>query len=406
MVFNFKTIKTMKKYLVLFAVLVLFWGCSEDNCTDPDDYDYTKIKIVGLFDLSGENSGLGTACKDAVRNTVSDLKAQYEAAGLPKDIELVIEDTQSDSEKSLEIIKRHYTEGNTVFIGPEDDASISAVEKYVKSKNIFLISCGSTSLEYAEKDNIIRLSCNDGIESEALAYLMKRTEIDAIVPCYADNMQNREYYANFKETVSGFGKDFSGSIFTPVVFKISDAETETVSKIRAKMIDAVDKYPTGNVAILYLNSENSDNIFSKVVEDKLFFSVKWFGNSTLLSFIEKTQNSLIKEFASEVELTVPKVAVNVNYLDDVYEEDTDFEVLACADASNILVNSMAKVYKGDISVLKSLVESESQKYFGYTGNPVLDKNGDREFGVIDFHRFSETGNSKVGTYDSRLNVIE
>ena len=130
------------KTLVLFLILILTVGLVWPLVAQEKKETKEPIKIGAMFAITGGASNLG----EPERNTAVMYVEKINAAGgvLGRPIELIVEDTEGNETKTVNIVKKLITKDNVVaIIGPSRSGTTMAVIPIVEQYKVPLISCAA-----------------------------------------------------------------------------------------------------------------------------------------------------------------------------------------------------------------------------------------------------------------------
>ena len=151
-------------------------------------------------------------------------------------------------------------------------------------------------------------------------------------------------------------------------------------------------------------------LFVQASTDPVFSSVKWFGGDGVVFSNALISNSVASSFALTTQFFVPNFGlpqqVNPNLariaasIKSKTGTDPDAYALSVYDAMWViaLTESSFPKYPVDFATLKSVFQSQADRYYGITGPVILNAAGDRSIGSFDYWGIVNLG----GTYQWKL----
>jgi branched-chain amino acid transport system substrate-binding protein len=389
----------MKKIRVLLISILLIastgLGCiGSPEETSPESGDIT---IGALLPLTGNLESIGQASQTALEVSQEDINGYFSGLGSEKNVEIVVKDTESDPEITLEKLRELDEMGIKIVIGPQASEEAEAVLEYATENGIVLISTASTAPSLAiPDDNLYRFVPDDTNQGAVLATLMEEDNVTAVVPVYRDDVWGSELTDEVKTNF----ESREGTVLEGIAY---DADNENLSteieKLNDEVTSATTEYGNENVAVFLASYSEATEIFSLAQDYSALSDIKWYGSDGIALNEELIRDNDSAAFAAEANIMTPIYG---------YEEENDRYMaiesrveeklgrlpetyaLAAYDALWIATFvDLDSVPESDESI-RLAMNTLTDTYFGVTGWTKLDENGDRENWDYDIWTISET----------------
>ena len=345
-----------------------------------------RIKIGGIFPLTGDLSDLGKENRIATELGVADFNDHLVGLGEPWSIELVSEDSETSPAIALEKIRVLNAKGINIIIGPETSANVREVKDYADSNNMLLVSCCSTAPSLAiAGDSVYRLIPDANNEGPALAKLLDHEGIEVMIPMYRNDAWGRDLS---ESTINSFegreGQVGEGIPYDPESLGFS-AKTSLLAQEVQKHVD--DRGPE-KVAVLFLGFGEIVEFMKSASEHDVLDDVRWFGPGANAKERGLVDDPIGLDFSTNVQFTTVQVAVSDN---QIYRhvQDHVFGVLGRApstyvhpsyDAPWIVGLAMLETQSTDVDMIKRILPRIAENFDGATGGMegiILNDAGDR-----------------------------
>ncbi|KXS45073.1 MAG: branched-chain amino acid transport system substrate-binding protein [Methanolobus sp. T82-4] len=389
----------MKKIRVLLISILLIastgLGCiGSPEETSPESGDIT---IGALLPLTGNLESIGQASQTALEVSQEDINGYFSGLGSEKNVEIVVKDTESDPEITLEKLRELDEMGIKIVIGPQASEEAEAVLEYATENGIVLISTASTAPSLAiPDDNLYRFVPDDTNQGAVLATLMEEDNVTAVVPVYRDDVWGGELTDEVKTNF----ESREGTVLEGIAY---DADNENLSteieKLNDEVTSATTEYGDENVAVFLASYSEATEIFTLAQDYPALSDIKWYGSDGIALNEDLIKDNDAAAFAAETNIMAPIYG---------YEEENDRYMaiesrveerlgrlpetyaLAAYDALWIATFvDLDSVPENDKSI-RLAMNTLTDTYFGVTGWTKLDENGDRENWDYDIWTISET----------------
>ena len=393
---------------------------SEVVIPSPSDSKQT-ITLGALLPLSGSSSSLGESQNAALQIAVKDVNDYFSKKGSNYGVGLVIEDTQTNPETSLEKLKILAKKGISIVIGPSTSAALQAVQDYANKNDILLVSPSSTSPTLSMgNDNVFRFVPNDIHQAQAISRQMWNDGIRMVIPFWRTDVYGNDLVKAVKDSFRDLGGIVAddGVGYTPHTTEFSASLNrinfliweQDLRSLNSKVNQAIAQYGANKVGIYLVAFDEVAPIFIQAQSHPLLEAVRWYGSDGSV-----LNNKLIRN------VEAAKFAVKTNFLNPIYgvDDDNDGSFKRVESQIHDKIERIPRSYASvayDIFWVAALTENDTKvthdfnylkrtfvriadSYKGITGNTTLDNVGDRKYGDYDFWaiRINDGGGSGIGS---------
>ena len=355
-----------------------------------------NLTIGALLPMSGSYNSQGSPDRLVLEKAKEDINkffSRYFASAPVTNV--VYEDTRSDPETALAMMKLLHKEGINFFIGPYTSAELEATKPYVDSTDITVASISSTAPSLAVPDRIFRLSLNDTMQAQALAKMLESQGIVRIVPIYRNDTYGRELYEALNHSFNGTVE--SGVSYSPNAREFSVA----LDKLDAEVEDAIALSGKERTAVMMISFDEAADIL-KNAHGKAISSVRWFGADSVANNPVISDDPKAASFAENVSLTASVTSLDLAEVDlvylDVFMKDME-KVLGSRPTTHSIaaydalwMYAYAYMNQGwNASGVADAFPKVSSNTFGFSGMIGFNDLGDRSYGDFGFYRLAKEG---------------
>lgn len=286
---------------ILAAVIIFI---STAWCASTSQNSAEKNLTVGaLLPLSGDSDNHGISAQMALKVAEKDINRLLSNLGRTIRVSVVVKDTGTRRETTLQALKELQAQGIRIMIGPEESQSLAHVREYANENGIILISGSSTAPALAiENDTTFRLAPDDATLAHLLVVMMQRDGIRVLIPLVRRDLWGDDMLKSTK-------KDFelmAGSMQEAVRYDSMTSNFSVVlSLLRSRVAEAVESNGTKAVAVYISAFDEIVSIMCQAADDPVLSNVRWYSND--LSAVAVSQNQ-----------TAAKFAVSTNFLSPVF----------------------------------------------------------------------------------------
>jgi branched-chain amino acid transport system substrate-binding protein len=372
-----------------------------------------KDFVVGaIIPFTGSFSSIGKSVKVALEKAEYDVNKHFEGMNSSSHFNLLMANSKSTPEDSLEAIKQLHSFGAKIIVGPAFGATVNAAKEYADANNITLISYSSTSSSLSiEGDNLFRLVPDDTYQGKIVAEKMIKDGIKVIVPIWRGGLYGSDLY---KSTTSYFkklgGEVEEGINYKPYTGKFATSLhrinflmwNQELEKLNAIVSNAIKKYGANSVGVYVISFDEITPILiqSTLYED--LGKVRWYGADKIAQNHQITKNVDSALFAMKTNLSNPLYTIDseskkLHDLEEVLEKqlhevssitysalayDSYWIAALSLDKNNTSYhNSNENLTNSFKQIILETAESFDE---GITGKIKLNKAGDRIGGNYDF----------------------
>lgn len=401
-----KTLQNISGILLAFLLILSISCKKEDSCEGG------VIKVGVLLPLTGSGSSQGECGNEAIKIALEDINQYLAGLKTEDELEIVVEDTQTDTLVALQRYEELKDQGIRLIIGPYTSAELKALKPLADRDGILLVSPASVanSLSVAG-DNIFRMVPDTYSQAEALVALLSGDTINNLVPIVRDDIWGNELLAAISDKFTTIG----GQVIEPIKYSPSDENFETeIQELAAKVDEALTSQPGGEVGVYLVSYDEGTNILSLAKNENSLNQVKWYGSSGYA-----TENSLVLDFTTATFAmnrglscpmfgfdpgAKPKWEPLKNKLEAEMSRTPDIYAFAAYDALWLATLTYLKTgVDTNIETLKASFMAETENFYGVSGWTALNEAGDRAWATYDFWGIRWQLNAPVWTLVANYN---
>ena len=362
------------------------------------------ITVGALHAITGSLSDIGGEAQVGVNLAVSDFNEYLKEQGAQWRLEIVEEDTATDSAIALEGAQSLHQRGIGIILGPPTSASATKVKEYANSEGLLLVACCSTapSLSIAG-DNLYRLIPNDANQAVTIGKLLEVNGIEALVPIwrgetYGDDM--RAAVADIFEAAGGvvsdgvrYGGDPSPSVMAPPDGDggtgAADAPDlpayhDEAARLAEYVQEAVEQHGAGKVAVLAVSFKEMAEIVQAASKHDILDDVIWFGTSSLANAPSLVKGDAVSDFMGTVNFTLTTSLVGPgerfgNVTDraaEMIQGDPNIYTYSAYDSVWLVGKSIIEAGSVEPAAVKEVLPRVAASHSGAMSSTELDEAGD------------------------------
>ncbi len=259
------------------------------------------VRIGGLFPLTGILGSAGAEVRVAVELGIEDFNAYLAERGAGWHLEMAVEDTATDPDVALKMIKKLHQDGITAVLGPLTSGNVNGVREYADQNGMLVLSPTSTAASLAiPGDNVYRLVPDASVLGSALSRLAGHMGVEALVPMWrGDTHGDGTWRVVSEDFESRGGAVHAGVRYWP---HAPDLDME-VALLNKHVREAMELYGPDKVAVLTASYDEYTAILEAAAGHDALGDVVWFTSesSTLTDALEG--NAAAAGFAERVDLT-------------------------------------------------------------------------------------------------------
>jgi branched-chain amino acid transport system substrate-binding protein len=404
-------VKNIKIILILTVFLFSFSGCKKD---DPPTA--TTIYLGALLPLTGSGASVGESANAAIELAVVDINAEFKAAGKNVNINIFVEDTETNTEVALQKISSLKERGIQIIIGPFTSANVNAVMGYANSNDLLIVSPASVSTSLAiAGDNTFRLVPSDHNQGGATAALLQDDGIEVLLPLIRDDIWGNELL----DAITQFS---TSTVEDAIKYRTSVNDyTPYLDSLKNKLTGMLQQYPAEKIGVSLLSFGESVEILHDAAQDPLFNTVKWYGSSGFAGIGTLPQDTIAADFALTQDLSCPTFGLDnstqnlwqplLQRLEMLLDRTPEIYAFTTYDALWLAAETIIESDNStNFSSLKQTFENIADTTLGVSGNTTLNDAGDRAYAAYDFWGITQTGEGYnwdvVARYNNENGILE
>lgn len=345
----------------------------------------------------------------AIQIALEEVNDYVDRLGLNVNFEVIEENCQSESTIALEKFQSLVAKGVEAVAGPNWSGQCKAIKDYADEHEVVVFSDGSTSpvLEIAD-DNIFRLPVTDKTQASALAPAIWNMGIRHLILVNRADAWGDGNYETMKELWEGLGGDIPANI------RYDSSKTEFSSEaatLNDKVVELNNQYGADTVGIAVWSFGEFTAFYSSCKEYPALVDATWFGSdgygrSTTL--IEEVPDCYETRFlcmimgtskSSRYDAFVDKyLQLSGGRLPGTYN-------VHMYDIIWLLAKATLEAGTYDGSVIKEVLPTVAEQYYGACGWTKLNEYGDRaesnyELWTVELNATGSPEWIVAATYDS------
>ena len=374
---------------------------------------YQEYIVGAIVPQSGSLSSIGKPVLASLEKAENDVNGYFESHNISSRVKLLVSDSKTSPEESLAAIKKLYSSGARVVVGPATSTAVSAVLDFANENNITLLSYASTSPKLSiAGDNLFRLVPDDKSQGKVIAKKMMEDGIKVVVPFWRSDIYGNELANATKHYFEKLGgRVEEGVSYKPHTGKFATSLhrinfimwNQELKKMNTMVSDAITKYGKESVGVYVISY---DEITPILIQAQLFDNlgkVRWYGSDSVAENHHLTKNIDSADFAIQTGFINPLFSVNnVNQTVHEIEDDSGGDSAGAHDSSMtyaataydsfwIASKSLEKNFTMEINNkemnsndFNNILAETAESYDGTTGKIDLNLAGDRISENYDF----------------------
>ncbi len=293
------------------------------NSIDAADgqQNFHKEFVVGaIIPFTGSYASIGKSTKVALEKAEYDVNKYFEKMNSSSRFNLVMANSKSSPEDSLEAIKQLHSFGAKIIVGPATSTAVSAAKEYADTNNIILISYSSTSpLLSLEGDNLFRLVPDDINQGKVIAQRMIDDGIKVVVPIWRGDIYGNELYKSTKNYFEKLGgKMEEGINYKPHTGKFATSLhrinfimwNKDLQKLDSIVEGAIKKFGVDSVGVFIISYDEITPILIQSSMYHALANVRWYGSDSIAQNHYITKNTDAALFAIKTNFSNPLYSID------------------------------------------------------------------------------------------------
>jgi ABC-type branched-subunit amino acid transport system substrate-binding protein len=277
---------------------------------------YKEFVVGAIIPFTGSLSSIGKSVKVALEKAEHDVNKYFETMNSSSRFNLVMANSKTSPEDSLEALKQLYSAGAKIIVGPATSTAVSAVKDYADTNDIILISYSSTSpLLSIEGDNLFRLVPDDINQGKVIAERMIDDGIKVVVPMWRGDIYGNELYKATKYHFEKLGGKMveEGINYKPHTGKFATSLhrinfimwNKDLEKLDSIVADAIKKYGNKSVGVFIISYDEITPILIQSPMYRSLGDIRWYGSDSIAQNHHITKNIDSALFAIKTNFSNP-----------------------------------------------------------------------------------------------------
>ena len=377
---------------------------------DPSE-EFDIIDVGVMIPSTGDLAAHGQDNNIAVQLGVVDFNDYLEEIGASWRMNLVLEDTQTDSNVALEKIQSLNSKGIKFVLGPESSAEVVSIKSYADSNDMVLISPTSTTPLLAIVDNIFRMIPDDTWQGKVLALLFEKEGIKAVVPIYRGDVWGDGLYELTRSNFESIGGVMDDGIRYSIEATVFSPEANLLSGL---VDEYVNEYSADEVAVLMIGFSEVVHLLNFAASYDNLETVRWFGSDGSANDSTLSDDPIASEFAQNTTFVSTQFATSTN---EVYQHVNDYFInytgsspnsyaFSSYDSVAVLGKAILETGSTDPLTVRDAIIDVASRHTGAIGTVNLNEAGDLAISDYDLWGIKDGGWYKYGQFYAGNNTFD
>ena len=351
---------------------------SDGGNTDDLEGD---VNIGVIYPLTGDLAERGTHRLAGAELGAADFNDYLASIGEDWRLVLHIEDTETKPNAALDKAVVLNAKGAKLIIGPAGSGQVLAVKSYADENNMLILSCCSTSPTLAiAGDSVFRLAPDDSVQGLALARLIERAGIDALVPMWRQDDYGNNLVKQVRNNYETKGVMDEGIPYDPQLADYS----ASISLLADRVQDLADEHGADKVAVLIVSYDEIVNLVQSADSYPILKQVRWFAGESIAKESFVLNDRIAAEFVNAVNLTAFQIFENrgekfarvTQHIVDKFNVVPATYVYQSYDAAWLIGLSILEAGTSDPTAVKAVLPDIAEDYQGALGSTKMNAAGD------------------------------
>lgn len=349
------------------------------------------ITIGALLALTGDLSAYGQRSKNAVNMAIGDINTWLMSTGSSVQFAVSIEDTATDPATCLTALQTLAAQGIQVYVGPMTSAEVRNVLSYADTNNLVLISQSSTAQDLGNRTNsfLFRLVPTDDAQSKAVARTVWEYGVQNAIVIARHDTWGDGLSAAFEARYTSLGGNIIDTIqYTPVSTGTYDFSAQ-LTQMQSDYNTAVAKYGASKVGVVAFSFDELSVVYQQLSSYPALTKTVWFASDGTAesAAVATTAGSTAAAVKTLSTIYAPtrgdKYAAFTSAYVAKYGGQPDAYSYSAYDATWLAALSILAVGKNSGAAVQKVFISVANNYYGVSGWPDLNANGDRSIADYD-----------------------
>lgn len=374
------------------------------------------ITIGDLVALTGDLSAYGQRSKVGVDIAISDINAWLSSTGSPVQFQVRHEDTATDPATALQKLQTLAAQGIQVYIGPMTSAEARNILSYANTNHLVLISQSSTAENLGiPNDYLFRLVPTDFAQSKAVARVVDSSGAKYVVVIARHDTWGDGLSKAFEDRYTQLGGTIVDTVsYTPISTGTYDFSPQ-LTQMKSDYDKAVSSYGASKVAIVAVAFDELAVLLTQAKSYQSLLTTTWFGTDGTAESgtVVTTAGDVATQVKSLSTIYAPtrgdKNAAFTATFTAKYGGAPDAYTYSAYDAAWVAALTILSVGKNDGQAVQAAISGVAGNYYGVSGWPNLNANGDRTISDYDLWQVEQMSGKaewvNVGVWSSASDSV-
>ncbi len=374
------------------------------------------VTIGDLVSLTGDLSAYGQRSKVAVDIAISDINSWLSSTSSPVQFQVRHEDTATDPATALQKLQTLAAQGIQVYVGPMTSGEARNILSYANTNHLVLISQSSTAENLGiPNDYLFRLVPTDFAQSKAVARVVFASGAQYIVVVARHDTWGDGLSQALEARFTKIGGTVIDTVsYTPISTGTYDFSPQ-LTQMKSDYDKAVSSYGASKVAIVAVAFDELAVLLQQAKSYQSLLTSTWFGtdgtaeSGTIIS----TSGDIATQVKSLSTIYAPtrgdKWAAFTTKFTAKYNGPPDAYTYAAYDATWVAALTILSVGKNDGQAVQGAITGIAGNYYGVSGWPDLNQNGDRTISDYDIWQVEQMSGKaewvNVGTWSAASDSV-
>ena len=369
------------------------------------------VSIGVVLPATGDLSSHGQDNNIAVQLAADDLNEHLDSVGAGWNVNLVVEDSQTDPVIALEKIQSLNSKGIKFILGTETSAELRNVKQYADSNGMMLLSPSSTSPKLAIDDNIFRFVPDDTKQGKVIARLLSDHDIKIAIPIYRGDVWGDGLYEASKSSFEALGGIVDDGIRYNPEITVFSTEANLLSD---RVAQHSEQYSMDEIAIIIIGFSEVVHFLNSANEYENLHQVRWIGSDSTANDDSLTEDRITSEFIQETDFISTQFSASKN---EKYERVRDHLVSTIGSTPNnyayssydslwVLGLTIQETQSVDVDVIKDALPGIAAGHTGAIGKINFNEYGDLAIGDYELWSIVDGEWELVGHYYAETDSLE
>ncbi|GAB1419416.1 ABC transporter substrate-binding protein [Bacteroidales bacterium] len=382
--------------LLFFALASIVIGTSA--CKKETSKQAETLKIGALLGFSGIGSQNAVETKAALDICLHDIRDFISRNKLDIEVELLVEDTKSDTAHAKTKMQLLIEKGVRLIIGPYSSTEALVLKPLADTHNVLLVSHSAVATSLAlPGDNFLRFAPSDTYQAEALNAMFQSDSIEGIVAVVRNDLWSN----SLMEAVRNVYTSEGGNVIATIAFEPGTTNfIPLVTDVKTALAAGASTVDANKIGIYFISYADGTDLLQALNNGSIATVYKLYGASAYAQNSSLPANTSAAAFALERNLQCPVFGFDEGAatiyqpiqkkLENVIGSKASIYALAAYDILwTAFLTSITQKAESEFATFKAHFIETASAHFGATGRSELDENGDRKHVFYDFWALEE-----------------